>query len=243
MHHARIPSLDIARGMALAGMVAFHAAYDLQNYWGWDIDVFHGGWNLLARTTAATFLLVSGMAVARSEEHMRALPPSARWRRRFARFGILLLFALCVSAATFVLNPRTAVVFGILHLLAVSRLLLPLFASLRAGNIVLGAVCIVWGWSGPWAASTSLAVPLGFVPLGFMSVDYFPLLPWFGVPLIGMGMLSIPAGRYLAEHPLSFHPWMMPLAWIGRRSLIVYLLHQPLLFALLTILLGAPHMS
>lgn len=240
--HSRLPSLDILRGMALLGMIAFHAAYDLQQYWQWDIDVFHGAWKLLARTTATTFLLVSGIAVARSEERMRALPPSVRWQRRLMRFGILLFFALCVSAATFALEPRTAVVFGILHLLAASRLLLPLFARLRGGAIVLGTLWIACGRSAPWEVSTSLAIPLGFVPTGFASVDYFPLLPWFGVPLIGMGLLSLPGFRHAAGHPLSAHPWLMPLAWLGRRSLIVYLLHQPLLLATLAVLFGRPHM-
>lgn len=242
MHSAqsRLPSLDILRGTALLGMIAFHAAYDLQQYWQWDIDVFHGAWRVFARTTATAFLLVSGIAVACSERHMHDMPRGKRWQKRLTRFGVTGLFALCVSAATFALNPRTAVVFGILHLLATSRLLLPLCLRLGAGNIVLGVLCIACGWGAPWEVSTSLAVPFGLVPQGFASVDYFPLLPWFGVPLIGMGIVSHPAGRRMVEHPSDVYRRMTPLAWLGKRSLIVYLAHQPLLFTLLTALFGTP---
>lgn len=67
-------------------------------------------------------------------------------------------------------------------------------------------------------------------------VDYFPLLPWFGVVLIGiwLGNTAYSNGARRFRLPNWQVPALtFPLGWLGRHSLTIYLIHQPLLFALL----------
>ena len=80
------------------------------------------------------------------------------------------------------------------------------------------------GFSFPW-----LTV-LGFAPYGFASSDYFPLFPNLGYFLLGAVL-----GRALYAERKSLLPGGNPpakaLQWMGRRSLLIYLLHQPILAA------------
>ena len=74
----------------------------------------------------------------------------------------------------------------------------------------------------------------GFTTPDFASADYFPLLPWFFVFLLGTW-----AGRYVkaGRLPQWFYTAKAPrLALVGRHALVLYVLHQPLLYALTMLL-------
>jgi uncharacterized membrane protein len=62
--------------------------------------------------------------------------------------------------------------------------------------------------------------------------DYVPLFPWTGVVLLG-----IAAGHLLWRHAFAPLAWLArapaPLRWLGRHSLVVYMVHQPLLLGAL----------
>jgi uncharacterized membrane protein len=76
---------------------------------------------------------------------------------------------------------------------------------------------------------------IGLKTPSFYTLDYFPLLPWFGVVLIGLflGQKIYPAlqAKYLKkqQNPLLLNP----IVFIGKHSLIIYIVHQPILFILL----------
>ncbi len=79
---------------------------------------------------------------------------------------------------------------------------------------------------------------LGLRPPALYQADCFPLLPWFGVVLVGMsiGQLLYPDGRRRFELPsLGTYSVLQKTAWMGRHSLTIYLAHQPILFAALTL--------
>ncbi len=234
----RLPSLDVARGLSLIGMIAYHAAYDLSTYWGWDIDVDHGVWKIFARSVAVLFLLVSGMAMALSEERMQQLAARTQWKRRIRRAALTGGAALIVSLATYAADSDTYVRFGILHLAFVSRLLLPLFLSFGTGMIAVGAACMALASTQPWFG-TPLLLPLGVVPHAFATVDYFPLVPWFGVVLVGAGVLRIAPVRTMLHIALPDTHITHTLQTAGRHTLLVYLLHQPLLLLIFRIMFAA----
>ena len=84
-------------------------------------------------------------------------------------------------------------------------------------------------------------IPLGFKIYGFSTLDYEPLIPWFGVMLIGIaiGKLLYPGGvrRSFLEKLGSMPRVLTPLCFAGRHTLIIYLAHVPVII-LVMILFG-----
>lgn len=203
----RYIAIDLLRTAAILGMVLYHAAYDLETFRGWDLDVNAGGWKVFQVCVASLFLLLVGVSAVFSQAHP--------WKR-FARIGGA---ALLVSAGTYLFDPNTFVYFGILHLIALSALLLPLLRPLREGTILIGLVIVALGIAFPLAAP-------------FPALDYFPPFPWLGIPFVGFGI----GQWYYVRHDRIPHPapvWLQWLTWPGRHSLIVYLIHQPILLMIL----------
>ncbi len=219
---ARDLRLDALRTLAILLMVVYHAAYDLAVFRAWDLEVLSGGWKLLARTSLVLFLLVSGISQALSHRHKGA---SIRWKRVAQVAGA----AALISIATYVMEPETYVRFGVLHLIAVSALILPFVARWKQWNIVTGVIVFMTGLATS-ARSSLIGIPLGFPPADFQTIDYVPLIPWFGVVLMGYG-----AG-YLWRQTTSEHRLLTRLTWPGRHSLMIYLLHQPVLMTVLFVI-------
>ena len=130
------------------------------------------------------------------------------------------------------------IVFGILHLIGASIILAYPFLRLKLANVALGLFCIAVGL---YLHDFSVAHPwfawLGIRPNSFM-LDYWPLFPWFGVTLLGVlagnalyGDVSKRAVRTTPPPPSS-----RPLAFLGRHSLLIYFVHQPVLIAALVLL-------
>ncbi len=234
--------IDAVRGAAVLSMVVFHFCYDVFIVLGRD-----PGWYerrpvfLWQQSICWTFLLVSGYVW--------------RWGRRGAwKRGLLLnLCGVLVTAVTLLTVPEETVWFGVLTFLGcatllliplekpldrlpplagflLSALLFAVFRPLAAGRIGLGPLC----FTVPAAWYTPLLTPLGLPYPGFRSGDYFPLLPWFFLYLAGFYLAPLLRGisvwRELAVKRIE------PLGWIGRRSLWIYLLHQPLCMGLAWVL-------
>lgn len=249
----RYIELDVLRIIAIVMMVIYHAAYDLETFYDWNIGVLDNGWWYFARATASLFLLLVGCSFAISWHRQRNRYPdhhfAAQYRKYFLRGLGILLCGLLVSVVTYVFDDQTYVRFGILHLIGVSILLLPFFARLKEGNIVPAVLIILIGRTMTVIPdATSLLLPFGIVPEGFISVDYYPLFPWFGMVLIGYGigyLLYVGSSASSASLVSSHAPrrGALWLTWSGRHALIVYLIHQPIILGILGFLgfLGILH--
>jgi len=224
----RIEGLDALRGLAIVAMIAYHFCFDLR-YFGvahWDFE--HDARWLGARATIlSSFLLIAGISAVLAN---RQPSPLSHWLRHIA---IIAGAALLVTAGSYILFPRSFIWFGVLHAIALSLLLAkPLFT--RPWLAALAGVTMI-------AAGISYANPafdnriLGFV--GFMTAkpgteDYVPLFPWMGVLLLGVALgHAWIRTRFAALAPLARLP--AALRFLGRHSLAVYLLHQPLILLLL----------
>ena len=233
----RFGEIDLLRTLAILLMIVYHTAYDLSAYYSLPIDPMHGGWLLLERATAHLFLLLVGISFAISwgkmEKNGKTL--AARMKRIVRRALGIFFCAMLVSLATFVVDPHTYVRFGVLHLIAVSVLLLPIFMSLREWNFLLAVIVIL---ATPFIVSipvaTPLLLPLGLAPPSFASVDYFPLFPWFGTVMIGAGLGNLLYNRALLRwHVLLSRRWQRMITFPGRHSLLLYLIHQPIILGVL----------
>jgi uncharacterized membrane protein len=152
-----------------------------------------------------------------------------------ATAALILLLGLGITVVTWLLLPGGYIIFGILHLIGLAILLSPLYTGRYWANLVLGAAIVALG---PLVASlhgSPLLLWVGVQPSSFYSVDYTPVFPWLGVVLLGVffGMTVYPSGR----RPITYRTiTFRPLQFLGRHSLAIYLIHQPVIIAILLLL-------
>jgi len=128
--------------------------------------------------------------------------------------------------------------FGILHLIGLSIILAYPFLRFRWLNLALGIVLIALG---PMIQGMRLDLPPleWLAPTPGSGVDYAPLIPWFGRVLIGIFLgntLYTGSQRRFALPDLGHNALIMPLRLLGENSLLIYLIHQPILLATLALL-------
>ncbi len=234
----RFREIDSFRGLAIVMMVTYHVAFDLSYFGIAPLPVTTGAWRVLAIATASLFLAIAGVSLAISGAHARARLGRADFIRKYLlRGGFIFLLGMGITLVTWVLLPGDAIVFGILHLIGVSVMLAPLFLGFRRANLVLGALVILAGFFMTSLAGPAWLLWLGLRPPGFTSLDYTPLLPWFGVVLLGMyaGQSLYPGGRRGFSLPWKQGSRKGLLAFLGRHSLLIYLVHQPLILLAIAI--------
>jgi len=242
----RYEELDAARGVAILMMILFHILFDLYFFNLYPINVISGFWRYFSFATASLFLLIAGISLSLSHDRLLRsgtgtgpLPVAGHFLKRGAMiFGCGLL----VTLATWLYLGEGFVVFGILHLIGVSIMISPLFFRYGKNNILIGAVAIAIGIvvSSDGMAGPLWLLPFGIHPASFWSVDYTPIFPWLGLVLIGLGLgtLIYPSGNraFLVPDQLAF--LLQPLSNLGRHSLIIYLVHQPLILLFLHLTAG-----
>lgn len=245
--HTRIDLLDAVRGVAILAMVFYHALYDLTAIFGVHIPLF-AYLEPLEPPFAGAFILLAGLSCRFSHNNVR-------------RALRVLALAAAVTAATVLFLPDEAIWFGILHFMGVAILLyipcqrllnytpmsisLPVLGTLFALTYTLPSSG-VFGIPGLFGAvlptewfSTPFLFWLGFPNPTFASADYFPLLPWLFLFLIGAVL-----GTPVKEHRLPnwFYTMRVPvLAAAGRNTLLIYALHQPILYGLMSLIFAILH--
>lgn len=227
----RIPALDIARTAAIAGMVVFHFTYDLALFGFVRPDLVHTPfWANFARLVAGSFLFLAGVGLWLA--HGRGI----RWPSFLRRLAIIGAAAALVTGATWVAMPDRFIFFGILHSIAVAsliglavlRLPIPLIAALGAGVLALPHLVRHEVFSAPALLWTGLA------PVPPTTLDYEPVFPWLAPCLFGIAAAKwLDLTGHLHRHARPATPRLARLAWPGRHSLAIYLIHQPVLIGLL----------
>lgn len=247
----RLWEVDAVRTLAIAMMVAYHAAYDLtQLAPTLGVDAFSPGWRALQIATGSTFLFVVGVSLAISNGRGRAagLAGYPLYRRHLRRALQVAAAAVLVSVATWVALGDQWVRFGVLHGIAVAMLVGPFLLRLRWWNVPLGAAVIaagIWLDQRPPTDRWSLYV-LGVQREGATPVDWYPLMPWLGVMMLGLaaGLALYPAGRrgpWTARLPRPRAA--RALGAPGRHSLPIYLVHQLVLIPLIAAVLALAGVS
>ena len=208
--------IDALRGLAVLAMVAFHFAFDLNYFAG--VNVLPAGlWLWAPRLIGGTFVFLAGVATTLSKRD-----PIRRGAEIFG-WGII------ITIITYVAFPQATIWFGVLHLIGAGIIL---SHYLKKYALPLGAAAIA---AGAWLQAQAFSFPwllwLGLPPQGLYMFDYYPLLPWLGVMLLG-----VYAGQkiYADKKPVG-----QRLGWLcalGQNSLLIYLLHQPVLVALVCFL-------
>lgn len=225
----RIEIIDALRGFSVIMMVCHHFLYDLVEFlnapgWLFENPVF----DVLQPFFASVFIVLCGI--------------SSNFSRSIIKRGIFLLtVAICITGVTMLID--MPIVFGVLHLLAVCMLFYgvthklwekipnPLMLIFCIAGIIISSYCV----KNIEIQSEHLWI-FGWQYKGFVSYDYFPLFPWLFVFLFGTWL-----GYYVKENrfPAWFYKARIPvLSFIGKHSLVVYIIHQPILYGLVLLLGG-----
>jgi uncharacterized membrane protein len=225
----RFAVLDVARGVALVAMVVFHCAFDLDTLGLAPVDIDGVFWRSFAKLIAGSFLFISGISLVIA--HREALRLDAFLRR----LAILAGAAALVTLATWYAMPDAFIFFGILHSIAVASLIGVAF--LRAPALVtLAAAGLAFALPNLVSAPVLDAPGLTWLGLGREhppTLDFEPVLPWAAPFLVGMAVAQLALARFAATDLAAWRPAALPgraLAFAGRHSLVIYLLHQPIMY-------------
>jgi uncharacterized membrane protein len=237
----RFFEIDTTRGIAIVMMIVFHTVFDLSFFHIAPVTVATGFWRYFAMATASLFLLVAGISLVVSRARsLQKLTGFALARKFLVRGAGIFALGLLVTLATWLYLHEGFIVFGILHLIGVSVMLSVLFFRFGKVNILWGLLCIAGGFFIRNITGPVWLLPLGIMPASFASVDYTPLIPWFGMVLIGMGIGETLYSGGVRRFPAPRIPGRLvsPLMFLGRHSLIIYLVHQPVIILLLAAVTG-----
>ena len=235
---ARFWEVDLLRGIAIALMVLYHFVFDLDYFEIYEVNPTSGFPLVVARVTVTLFLLLLGLSLTLSHSRSRTLGQEGQFLRRLLRkSAVILILALGISIVSYLFVGRCFIVFGVLHMIGLSLLLAYPFLRMKRANFIIGLLFISAGIILQTIIVDCLwLLLLGLAPQDFCSLDYVPLLPWFGVVLIGMGLGGVlyPDYRRRVKLPdLSGNLLVRTLTILGQNSLAIYLIHQPIMLGIL----------
>jgi len=216
---SRDQALDLMRGIAIIMMIMFHLIYDL-NEFGYTNIPLSNFWLTSYWRYLIVFLFLNAVGISL----VIAYGKSFNLNKFIKRLALLGLAALSVSVGTYILFPNAWVYFGILHLIWTGSLIAIFFIQLPKISLFIAAFIFLFGYLNLTDLSFLKILLSNYLPLS--SVDFYPLFPWIAFVFTGI---------YLGHNPIYKKIFFMKLPLlqlIGQHSLIIYLLHQVILFAL-----------
>lgn len=227
----RVTTIDALRGISIIMMVAYHIIFDLKYFGFFAIDLNALPLVIFQRIIGLSFLTLVGISLTLSEKNN-----TQDYLRHFRRAAILGSIALLITLATWIYPHQGFITFGIIHLIALSTIIAPFFFNRGKFNLVLAVIVIVLGlFFSSIVISQNYLFWLGLVYPGYEALDYYPLFPWFAFVLIGI---------YIGETVKLLPEWKGFLAegfaFLGRNSLTIYLLHQPIIIGIMLLILNGP---
>lgn len=232
--------LDNIRGLLLINMILYHALWDIVYIYGVDMPWYKGnGAHIWQQCICWSFILLSGFCWSFGRNNLKR--------------GLLVsACSVVISLVTLIFMPESKILFGVLSLIGTSMLIMiPLDKPAKRINPFVGlAISFILflftkeinegslGFFGreliklpEGLYANMFTAYLGFPNKDFFSTDYFSVLPWFLLYLTGYFLNRIFIRYKLLEKipDVSF----MPLQWLGKNSLVVYMLHQPIVYGIL----------
>lgn len=232
----RIWELDVFRGICIIGVVFVHFVFDLTQLYGIIQWQYPGWFSLIKDWGGILFVLLSGTCVTLGRKSVQ---------RGLVVFGCgMVITAVTYGMYRFGFQKSILIYFGVLHCLGICMILWWIFRRLPTWLLaVLGVSMAVAGLYLDTIAPMShlYLMPLGLVTPDFSTSDYFPLLPHLGFFLLGAVL-----GRTVYGKKQSLLPRVDPqnrlircFSFLGRQSLWIYLLHQPILSGICMLLMRA----
>jgi uncharacterized membrane protein len=231
----RFPEIDFARGIAVVMMVVFHIAFDLYFLGIAPIPADSLPWRVFAMSAAGLFLFLVGLSLSISASHARRKLSRNEFILKYLKRGVgIFAIGIAITLVTWIILPGSFIVFGILHLIGLAVAVSPLYSGYSWQNLVAGSVIILLGPVVAAIRGSGWLLWLGIHPQAFSSIDYTPVFPWLGVVLIGasVGSLAYPGGIRKWHIAVPEIPGTA-FCSLGRHSLAIYLVHQPIILGIL----------
>jgi uncharacterized membrane protein len=243
----RYPVIDSLRGIAILLMVIYHLCYDLDMFGYIDTRFGVGYWVPFRYVIVILFLGLVGVSL------QIAHGTSIKWHSLKKRSMQLLVASTAVSASAYFIAAHKVTIFGILQLILVSSWLALPFLNRAKLTLVCGGIIFFVGHIWHHTLFDHIALHwIGLMENIRPALDYAPIFPWFGVVLMG-----ISAGVLLQKHQGVANAFAKPLIrktsgsafvflkrfddalqYAGKHSLLIYLLHQPIMFGALMVISG-----
>lgn len=235
----RFWEIDFLRGVAIIMMITFHLLYNL-NYFSYiQVNVFTGGWELLGKITFTLFLFLVGVSLSLSAGRRKKENTFSFYvylKRGLALFS----WGMLITSISYFLIPEAYIKFGILHLIGVAVIISYPLLRFRWTAIIIGAVVVIVGmFLQGYRFETPYFFWLGITPRHFTALDHFPIFPYWGIVLIGLGIGNRLYKNFVRNFRFFDIKKNLPchiFTFLGRHSLLIYLLHQPLLIGILLLL-------
>ncbi|WP_353893943.1 heparan-alpha-glucosaminide N-acetyltransferase [Proteinivorax hydrogeniformans] len=221
MEKKRVWEIDFLRAFAVILMIIYHFAYDLYMLGLSDID-FHNGFWYWFQKLSWTFIFVSGISSGFSKNPIK---------RGIKVFG----FGVALTIGSYIFIGNQFILFGVLHLLGFSLICSSFLRRLNKWLLLLISFFIIslnFYVSGLSTDSYWL-VPLGIEKTGFRPFDNFPIIPHMGIFTLGLATYKFYYYKRMSIFGFSFENKFVSL--IGRHSLLVYFIHQPIILGAMNI--------
>lgn len=206
--------IDTLRGFTIILMIFFHFSFDLNNFDFLHVDILHAPfWYALPRLIVFLFLFAVGMSLTLAHKD------KMKWKSFWIRFLKIVFFAAVISLVTYNLFPDNWIYFGTLHAIALISLISLPFLNRPKLALVLAL--------GLFSFSVFLDKNIPWFTLPHQSWDYIAPFPWLGASLLGVFAVQ----RGLHQMSLPYNTFVKSLNYLGKHSLFIYLIHQPILFA------------
>jgi uncharacterized membrane protein len=231
--HRRFWEIDLVRTAAIIIMIVFDVLYVL-NYLGIQNTglpgPYKGLWWWISEVNASVFIFLAGVSLTIS--HARGKAITGFMLRGLKIFG----WGMVITLLTWLIAPDEYVRFGILHFFGIAFILAPFFLRFRYINLIMGIAVMAIGIylleQGIFVDSPRL---LWLMPYSFSTMDYWPLLPYFGLFLMGMfgGKMLYPQGNRRFHIPEFSNTVTSALTLPGRHPLVIYIAHWPILIGIM----------
>jgi len=216
---SRIREIDLLRVLALILMILYHFVYDLDFFTSAPVQVDSWYWFVEGKISALLFIFLAGVSSGFSHHPLRNALKILSW-------------ALIITLVTYIAMPESYVRFGILHFLGVIALLYPILQKRSTPFLILySLLALILGFlfsrtviSGPWL------LPLGIYYPGFSTIDIYPLFPYSGVSALGILFYRFKYAPLDMRSSYSLPPLIEKMS---KHSLLIYLIHQPILLSIL----------
>ncbi len=220
-------------------MILFHLIYDLNFFGVFTFELREGIWFYFGRLTALIFIFLVGISLtlSYSKSLKKGLSGSQIGMKNIKRGFKILGYGIIITVITHLLLTQGTIYFGILHFIGLAVIISYPFLRFTYYNIFFGILCILLG---SYISQITIESPyllwLGIAPHGLYTFDYYPLLPWFGVVLLGIFVGNILYENGIRKYcipELGKNYLIRRMTFLGRHSLLIYLVHQPIIILIL----------
>ena len=220
MDKKRIWEVDALRFIAIILMLIYHLVFDLKEYLNVDVNYEEFHWYIIGISSAIIFMFISGVSSGLSKNPIK-------------RGVQVLACGMLVTLVSFIFFKDMYIRFGILHFLGVCMIISPALRKMDNLTLLLiGLACVITGiYIENITINIPYLLPLGFKYRGFHSFDYYPLIPYLSVYILGILVYR----NYYKERKSIFKKELYSnfIRKISEKSLFIYLIHQPIYYALI----------